>query len=84
MVVLPWFITYLGNIIWRDQPAGFKEAPMSPAAAYYSKELSIFILPYEAVRASENPAGDLTAFLTATYDAGARLARWDRTELERR
>ncbi len=66
------------------EPPGFKEAPMSPAAAYYSKELSIFILPYEAVRASKSPADDLTSFLNTTYDASAKLAEWDRDELERR
>ncbi len=66
------------------EPPGFKEAPVSPAAAFYSKEFSEFILPYEAVRTSKTPADDLTAFLNATYDAGATLARWDRAELERR
>jgi hypothetical protein len=43
-----------------------------------------FILPYEAVRTARAPAADLTAFLRATYDAGAELAQWHRTELERR
>jgi hypothetical protein len=66
------------------EPAGFKEAPVRPAAAFYSTDLSEFILPYESVRTARTPAADLTAFLKATYDAGAELAQWNRTELERR
>jgi hypothetical protein len=66
------------------EPAGFKEASVQPAAAFYSKDLSEFILPYEAVRAGRSPAADLTAFLTTTYEAGASLGKWDRANLERK
>jgi hypothetical protein len=66
------------------EPAGFKDAPVKPAAAFYSKDLSEFILPYEAVRTSGSPEADLTAFLTTTYDAGANLGQWDRAKLERK
>ena len=66
------------------EPPGFKDVQVLPAAASYSKDLSIFILPYEAVRKSKIPANDLAAFLNSTYDAGARLAQWNRSELERR
>jgi hypothetical protein len=66
------------------EPAGFKEAVVKPAAAFYSKDLSEFILPYEAVRTSNSPETDLKAFLTTTYDAGASLGKWDRSNLERK
>ena len=65
------------------EPEGLKTAPIGPAAAYYSQDMSEFILPYEAVRRSPDPEADLRAFLQTTYDAAARLAQWDRGSLER-
>jgi len=66
------------------EPPGFQEAPITPPAAFYDKRLSIYVLPYEAVRRAASPADELAAFLNSTYDAGARLAQWNRAELERR
>ncbi|HXF17828.1 MAG TPA: DUF5996 family protein [Burkholderiales bacterium] len=65
------------------EPTGLREAVVRPAAAFYSKELSEFILPYEAVRSAQSPAADLAAFLESTYERAATLARWNRAELER-
>ncbi|HET7499251.1 MAG TPA: DUF5996 family protein, partial [Candidatus Eisenbacteria bacterium] len=65
-------------------PAGFEAAAVEPAAASYNREFGEFILPFEAVRQSADPVAALTAFLNSTYEAGARLAGWDRDELERR
>jgi hypothetical protein len=65
-------------------PAGFETAPIRPAAAFYSTEMSIFILPYEAVRTSASPADELAAFLSSTYDEAADRAGWNRADLERR
>ena len=65
-------------------PDGLAESAVEPAGAYYHREMGEFILPYEAVRLSEDPAAALTAFLNTTYDASARLARWNRDDLERR
>jgi hypothetical protein len=65
------------------EPPGFREAPVRPAAARYNKELSLFILPYEAVRTAASPERELTAFLESTYEQAARLANWDRKALER-
>ena len=76
----------LDTRIWTmpvEFPEGLKTTPMQPAAAYYSTEMSIFVLPYEAVRTSATPEDDLRAFLRATYDAAATLGRWDRSSLER-
>ncbi len=65
------------------EPPGFKTAAIRPAAAFYSTEMSIFVLPYDAVRTSATPEADLRAFLDTTYDAGATLGGWDRDSLER-
>jgi hypothetical protein len=65
------------------EPAGFKEAAVQPAAALYHRELSEFILPYEAVRRAESPEAALTDFLETTYDRGATLGGWPRRDLER-
>jgi hypothetical protein len=65
-------------------PEGLPGAAIEPAAAYYHREMGEFILPYDAVRLSEDPAAELAAFLNTTYDASARLAGWNRDDLERR
>jgi hypothetical protein len=65
------------------QPAGFENAVVKPEAAYYTKELNEFLLPYEAVRRADSPEATLMDFLHSTYEAGATLAKWDRGELER-
>jgi hypothetical protein len=65
------------------EPGGFKEAAVRPSAAYYHRELGEFILPYEAVRTSDDPAAALTDFIDTTYERGATLGRWDRAMLER-
>ena len=64
-------------------PLHFSDAPISPDAAAFSVELGEFVLPYEAVRSSSDPAAMLTEFLQSTYDVAADLANWDRLALER-
>ena len=56
---------------------------MRPAAAFYSGDLSEFILPYDVVRESQTPDETLLEFLQATYEAAADRAGWDRKSLER-
>jgi hypothetical protein len=41
-----------------------------------------FLLPYEAVRASDDPDGALGRFIDSTYAAAATLGKWDRDALE--
>jgi hypothetical protein len=65
------------------EPPDLKDTTIRPAAAFYSKDLSEFILPYEAVRTAASPEKELTAFFETTYDAAARLASWNRADLER-
>jgi hypothetical protein len=64
------------------EPAGFKDARVEPAAASYRGELGEFLLPYEAVRTSDDPDGALSRFIDTTYEAGATLGKWDRGALE--
>jgi hypothetical protein len=65
------------------EPPGFKEAPIRPAAAFYSAEFSNFLLPYDDVRKTSNPRAVVLEFLQSTYEAAATLGRWDRAQLER-
>ncbi len=64
-------------------PAGFAQAPVRPAAAFYSQELGEFILPYDEVRSAASPDELLLDFLQSSYAAAAELAQWDRAALER-
>jgi hypothetical protein len=41
-----------------------------------------FILPYEAVRQTDNPDEVLQSFLQSTYEAAANLGNWERAALE--
>ena len=64
------------------QPAGIDKELIRPAAAFWSSQLSEFLLMYDDVRRAESPEQTLYEFLESTYDAGARLAQWDRAALE--
>jgi len=67
----------------RPEPAALGSATIRPTAAYYSRELSDFILPYEAVRSTSSPDELVLDFFQSTYEAGANLAQWDRAALDR-
>ena len=64
------------------QPDGFRSARVKPEAAFFGEAVGEFILPYDAVRASDDPDGALLAFLQTTYEAAANAAKWDREALE--
>lgn len=64
------------------EPAGFSQAAILPSTAYYHQTLREFILPYEAVRQTEDPEQTVLSFLRSTYSAAADLAHWDRAALE--
>jgi uncharacterized protein DUF5996 len=74
----PAFYVYV-----RPEPPGFEATSVRPRAAYYSRELADFILPYEAVRSASSPDEAVLDFYQSVYDAGADLARWDRAALDR-
>ena len=63
-------------------PEGFGEAAVQPTAARFEEALGEFVLPYEAVRSSDNPSEALEQFLQSTYRAAATLGKWDRARLE--
>jgi hypothetical protein len=64
-------------------PAGFRDWPVQPAASRYDTQLGEFILMYDDVRGSTSPGAALLDFCQSTYEAGATLAKWDRSALER-
>ena len=63
-------------------PDDFGELKVLPDAAFYSKEMGEYLLKYEDVRQSENPDQMILDFMQSTYEAGAKLANWDREKLE--
>jgi hypothetical protein len=63
-------------------PEGFAAAKVKPEAAFFSQELGEFILPYDAVRTARDPDAALMDFLQSTYEAAAKLAKWNRKALE--
>jgi hypothetical protein len=64
-------------------PPGLSNAPIRPSKAFYSSQLSEFLLMYDDVRQAPSPDTTLMEFLQSTYEAGANLAKWDREALER-
>jgi hypothetical protein len=65
------------------EPSGLKAAAIQPREAYYHRDLGEFVLPYEAVRRTADPAGAVRLFVDSTYEQAATLAGWDRAALER-
>ncbi|MGH8204968.1 MAG: DUF5996 family protein, partial [Steroidobacteraceae bacterium] len=63
-------------------PDGFRASPIQPAGAYFGEEPGMFLLPYDAVRTSDDPECTLLAFLQSSYEAAANCARWDRASME--
>ncbi len=58
------------------EPPDFREYPIKPEEAYFSKELNEFLLPYEAVRTAKSTDYALMAFTQSTYEAAGNLAKW--------
>ena len=63
-------------------PAGFADARVLPKEASWSAALGEFLLPYAAMRASDDPDSALMTFLQSTYVAAADLGKWDRAALD--
>jgi len=59
------------------EPPGLASERLSPGAASFSAQMKEFVLPYEAVRRSADPAKEILQFAESTYQAGARRAGWD-------
>ena len=65
------------------EPAGYGQSPVRPGKAFYHPQMKEFFLMYDHVRLDPSPRSALLEFLQSTYEAGAKLANWDRAELER-
>jgi hypothetical protein len=64
-------------------PDGLKDAKVGPKDAYWDTQLGEFLLRYDALQSALSPTSALLEFCQSTYEAGARLADWDRAALER-
>lgn len=65
------------------EPPGFAQRGVEPLEAFYSPQLSEFLLPYDKMRRADDPEHELTTFLHSTYRAAADLGHWDCAALER-
>jgi hypothetical protein len=63
------------------EPAGCNVASIEPAPAFYHRDMREWILPYEAVRAAQDPDAMVLAFLDSTYETAAALGGWDTASL---
>jgi hypothetical protein len=63
------------------EPAGLASQRLRPEGAFFSDAMKEHLLPYEVVRGSHDPAKAILEFAESAYDAGAKLARWDRAAL---
>ena len=64
------------------EPPGLARQYVRPQSAFYHTDLKEFLLMYDDVRLAQKPEQTLLEFLESTYDAGATLAGWQRSELE--
>lgn len=65
------------------EPGGYNTAPVRPGSACYDASFREFILPYDEVRQAASPDAMLLEFLQSSYEATAKLGKWDRYALER-
>jgi Family of unknown function (DUF5996) len=63
-------------------PESLKDAKLTSQGAF-NRELGEFLLNYEDVRRTADPAQTVLDFLQSTYSASADAARWDRENLDR-
>jgi hypothetical protein len=66
------------------EPDGLKTATIRPHEAFYSTDLSEFLLMYDDVRKANSPDQMILDFCQSTYEVAATLAHWDREVLERK
>ena len=64
-------------------PPGLDREPVRPEAASWDQQLGEFILRYDDIRTQSSPEALILDFCQSTYEAGAKLAQWDRAALER-
>ncbi len=64
------------------EPEGFTSAAVRPAEATFDGSIGEFVLAYDAVRGVADPDAAVQEFFQSTYEAGADLGGWDRSQLE--
>lgn len=64
------------------EPVGLNKSRIEPPEAFYHQDLKEFILPYDVIRTSSNPAETIMKFLNSTYRSVANIGNWDRDLLE--
>lgn len=60
------------------EPDGYRTADIKSEEAWYSEELSEYLLSYKTVQEAPNPDEVLLQFLESTYEAAAAYGNWDR------
>ena len=74
----PAFYAYMA-----PEPSGYGTKPSLPAGGSYLEAMHEFLLMYDDVRRAKSPRAEILEFAQNTYAAGADLAGWDRSALER-
>lgn len=72
----PFFYGYIF-----PQPLGAESMPIAPIAATWSEQVKEWVMPYETVRTSADPAAQLRTFLDSIYALCVTKAGWDRAAL---
>ena len=75
----PAFYAYMA-----PEPSGYDAQPVRPKGAFYPKKLHEYLLMYDDARCASSPRDEILEFAQSTYEAGANLAGWDRTSLEKK
>jgi hypothetical protein len=61
------------------EPKSYRDWPVPVDGARYDRDLGEFLLPYEVVADSPDPAATLSTFLRATFAAAGELGGWERS-----
>ncbi len=65
------------------EPPNMGAQGIQPSTASFQGALHEFILMYDDARRAKSPREEILQFAQTTYEAGANLAGWDRSALER-
>lgn len=65
-------------------PQGLSEKKVSPAPAFWDKNLGEFLFRYDDMRLEASPDDALLDFIESAYAAAADAAQWDRKLLDRK
>jgi hypothetical protein len=74
----PAFYAYVS-----PEPHGFRRGKIIPNEAFYNEQTKGYVLMYDVVKNSKDPAVTLEDFFSTTYALAANLGHWDRKNLER-